>query len=77
MDELIEILDKYEIFTITEALKDCKSIFDLLCIVNYLLEDILDLTIYNIGTEQEQKDFEELQKIKDKILMIKNNNKED
>ena len=33
MDELIEILEKYENFTITEALKDCKSIFDLLCII--------------------------------------------
>lgn len=74
MDELIEILEKYEIFTITEALKDCKSIFDLLCIINYLLGDVIDLTRYNIETEQEQKDFEELQKIKDKILVIKNNN---
>ena len=74
MDELIEILEKYENFTITEALKDCKSIFDLLCIINYLLDDIIDLTRYNIETEQEQKDFEELQKIKGKILIIKNNN---
>lgn len=74
MDELIEILEKYEIFTITEALKDCKSIFDLLCIINYLLGDVIDLTRHNIETEQEQKDFEELQKIKDKILVIKNNN---
>ena len=74
MDELIEILEKYENFTITEALKDCKSIFDLLCIVNYLLDDIIDLTKYNIETEQEQKDFEELQKIKNKIRIIKNNN---
>ena len=74
MDELIEILEKYEIFTITEALKDCKSIFDLLCIINYLLGDVIDLTRHNIETEQEQKDFKELQKIKDKILVIKNNN---
>ena len=40
----------------------------------YLLDDIIDLTRYNIETEQEQKDFEELQKIKGKILIIKNNN---
>ena len=74
MDELIEILEKYENFTITESLKDCKSIFDLLCIINYLLGDVIDLTRHNIETEQEQKDFKELQKIKDKILVIKNNN---
>ena len=73
MDELIEILEKYENFSITEALKDCKSIFDLLCIINYLLDDIIDLTRYNIEIEQEQKDFNELIKIKDKILTIKNN----
>ena len=74
MDELIEILEKHENFTITEALKDCKSIFDLLCIINYLLYDIIDLIRYNIESEQEKKDFEELQKIKNKILIIKNNN---
>ena len=74
MDELIEILEKYEIFTITEALQDCKSIFDLLCIINYLLGDVINLTRYNIETEQDKENFEELQKIKDKILIIKNDN---
>lgn len=74
MEELLKIFEKYENFTITEALKDCKNTFDLLCIVNYLLSDIIDETRNNIEDEDDQKDFNELIKIKDKILIIKNKN---
>lgn len=73
--ELSEILKECENFTITEALYNTnKNSFDLLCIVNYLLGDILNLTRYEIETEEEEKDFQELIKIKDKILEIKNRN---
>lgn len=74
MEELLKILEKYENFTITEALKDCKSTFDLLCIINYLLNDVIDETRNNIEDEDDQEDFNELIKIKDKILIIKNKN---
>lgn len=73
--ELTEILKECENFTIAEALYNTdKNNFDLLCIVNYLLGDILNLTRYEIETEEEEKDFQELIKIKDKILEIKNRN---
>ena len=72
--ELIEILEKYEIFTITEALKELKSPYELLCIINNILYDIINLTRYEIETKEQKKDFEELKKIKDKILIIKNKN---
>lgn len=73
--ELAEILKECENFTIAEALYNTdKNSFDLLCIVNYLLGDILNLTRYEIETEEEDKDFQELIKIKDKILEIKNRN---
>lgn len=71
---LSQILKKFENFTISESLKESKNTFDLLCIVNYLLENIIDLTRYEIEIEQQAKDFEDLKKIKDKILLIKNNN---
>lgn len=71
---LENILSQCENFTITEALKESKNTFDLLCIINYLLDNVIDLTRYEIETKQEQKDFEELKKIKDKILKIKNRN---
>ena len=74
MDDLLEVLEKYENFTITEALKDCKSTFDLLCIINYLLGDVIDETRKNIEGEDDQDDFNEHLKIKDKILTIKNKN---
>lgn len=74
MDELIEILEKYENFTITEALKEIKSPYDLLCIINNILYDVIDLTRYELETEEQKQDFEELKKIKDKILIIKNKN---
>lgn len=74
MDELIEILEKYENFTITEALKESKSVYDLLCIINNILYDVIDLTRYELETEEQKQDFEELKKIKDKILIIKNKN---
>lgn len=73
--ELAEILKECENFTVAEALYNTdKNSFDLLCIVNYLLGDILNLTSYEIETEEEYKDFQELIKIKDKILEIKNRN---
>ena len=74
MDELEKILENKENYTITQALKETKSTFDLLCIINYILYDIIDETRYNIENKQQQKDFEDLQKIKDKILSIKNRN---
>lgn len=74
IEDLANILEKYESFTITEALTECKNTFDLLCIVNYLLDNIINLTRYELETEQQRQDFEELKKIKDKILIIKNNN---
>ena len=78
MEELIKILEEKENFTITEALtQTSKTPFDLLCIINYLLADILDLTRYERETEQDEKDYQELIKIKDKILEIKNRNIEE
>ena len=74
MDELLKVLENKENYTITQALKETKSTFDLLCIINYILYDIIDETRYNIENKQQQKDFEDLQKIKDKILSIKNRN---
>lgn len=74
MEELLKTLEKYENFTITEALKDCKSTFDLLCIINYLLGNVIDETRNNIEDEDDQEDFNELLKIKDKILIIKTKN---
>lgn len=73
---LSNIIERNQIenFTIVEALKECKNTFDLLCIVNYLLDNIIDLTRYEIETEQQQKDFNELIKVKDIILNIKNKN---
>lgn len=65
--------NKIENFTITEALKECKSTFDLICIVNYLLDDIIDLTSFETGTIEEQQNFNRLLKIKDMIFKIKNN----
>lgn len=74
MNDFIERLKDYENFTIVEALKETKTTFDLLSIINYLLYDILDSIQYEIETEEEKQDFKELQKIKDKILIIKNKN---
>ena len=74
MNDFIERLKDYENFTIAEALKETKTTFDLLSIINYLLYDILDSIQYEIETEEEKQDFKELQKIKDKILIIKNKN---
>lgn len=70
---LRDIIEKNQIenFTITEALKECKSTFDLLCIVNYLLDDIIDLTECKTYTIEEQQNFKRLLKIKDMILKIK------
>lgn len=71
---LRDIIERNQIenFTITEALKECKSTFDLLCIVNYLLDDIIDLIRidlirYEKGTIIEQQNFNRLLKIKDMI----------
>ena len=74
MDKLIETLEKYEVFTITEALRETKSTFELLCIINNILYDVIELTRYELETEEQKQDFEELIKIKDKILIIKNKN---
>ena len=75
IEKLAEILEEKENFTITEALLQTnKTPFDLLCIINYILADILDLTRYELETEQDKKDYDELIKIKDKILEIKNRN---
>ena len=75
MNELIELLEKSENFTIAEALYSTdKTSFDLLCIINYILGDILMLTAYELETEQDNKDYKELVKIKNKILEIKNRN---
>lgn len=75
MDELIELLNNKENFTIAEAIYQTdKTSFDLLCIINYILGDILRLTAYELETEQDNKDYKELIKIKNKILEIKNRN---
>ena len=75
MNELIALLEKSENFTIAEALYSTdKTSFDLLCIINYILGDILRLTAYELETEQDNKDYKELVKIKNKILEIKNRN---
>lgn len=75
MDELIKILEEKENFTIAEALYNTnKTNFDLLCIINYILGDVLRLTAYELETEQDEKDYKELIKIKNKILEIKNRN---
>lgn len=74
MEKLIETLEQYANFTITESLKQSKNTFDLLCIVNYLLDDIIDNTRHEIETNEDKKDFETLKKIKDDILQIKKRN---
>lgn len=74
IEYLANILENFEAFTISEAINESKSSFDVLCIINYLLGDIIDATRYEIENEQQQQQFNELMKIKDKILMIKNNN---
>lgn len=74
MEKLIETLQQYENFTITESLKDCKDTFDLLCIINYLLDDVIDNIRYELETNEDEKDFETLKKIKDDILQIKKRN---
>lgn len=71
---LLTLLKNYENFTITEALKETKTTYDLLCIINNILYDVIDLTRYELETEEQKQDFEELKKIKDKILIIKNKN---
>ena len=74
MEKLIETLQQYENFTITESLKESKNTFDLLCIINYLLDDVIDNIRYELETNEDKKDFETLKKIKDDILQIKNRN---
>ena len=71
---LANILEQCEAFTISEAINKSKNTFDMLCVVNYLLGDIIDATRYEIETEQQQIDYNNLIKIKDVILNIKNNN---
>lgn len=71
---LSNILEQCEAFTISEAINKAKSSFDVLCIINYLIGDVIDATRYEIETEQQQVDYNNLIKIKDIILNIKNNN---
>ena len=71
---LSNILEQCEAFTISEAINEAKSPFDMLCIVNYLLGDIIDAARYEIETAQQQHDYNKLIEIKDIILNIKNNN---
>lgn len=68
------ILKQCEAFTISEAISKYKEPFDTLCIVNYLISDIIDLTRNELETEQDVLYFNELIEIKDKILKIKNAN---
>lgn len=75
LTELTELLENSENFTIAEALYNTnKTPFDLLCIINYILGDVLTLTAYELETKQDKKNYNELVKIKDKILEIKNKN---
>ena len=71
---LANILEQCENFTISEAINQSKNAFDVLSIVNYLIGDVIDATRYEIETEQQQIDYNNLIKIKDVILNIKNNN---
>lgn len=68
----IEELDQDKLFRLSEEINEKGEAFDLLVLINCLLYDLLEKTRYNQETEQDKKTFEELQKIKDKILKIKN-----
>lgn len=74
VEYLSNILEQCEAFAISEAINHSKNTFDMLCIVNYLLDNILNNTRYEIETEQQQHDYNKLIEIKDNILQIKNNN---
>ena len=74
IEYLTNILEQFEPFTIAEATSNAKSAFDMLCVVNYLLDNILNNVRYEIETEQQQIDYNKLIEIKDNILQIKNNN---
>jgi len=71
---LSNILEQCEAFTISEAINRSKNSFDVLCVINYLIGDVIDATRYEIETEQQQSDYNKLIEIKDIILNIKNNN---
>ena len=68
----IDMLDLDKDFLLAEEITDKAEPLDILQIVNNLLYNLLDLTRYDIETEEEEKDFKELEEIKDKILYIKN-----
>lgn len=72
VEYLENILEQVEPFTIAEATSKTKNAFDMLCVVNYLLYDIIDAIYYEQETERDHETFEKLQKIKDDILEIKN-----
>lgn len=67
-----ELIENLEPYSIAQIIGENKNAFDILCTINYILADLLDLLKYNIETEEEQKDFDKLIKIKDLILEIKN-----
>lgn len=71
-EKLVEIFERLEPYSIAQLIGENKEPFDILCTINYLLADLLELVRYNIETEEEQKDFNELANIKDIIITIKN-----
>lgn len=70
--EITKLIENLEPYAIAQIIGENKNSFDILCTINYILADLLDLLRYNIETEEEQKDFDKLTKIKDTILEIKN-----
>ena len=72
IEYLTNILEQFEAFTIAEAISNSKSAFDMLCVVNYLLYDIIDAVYYEQVTERDHATTEQLVKVKDVILEIKN-----
>ena len=72
IEYLTNILEQFEPFTIAEATSNAKSAFDMLCVVNYLLYDIIDAVYYEQVTERDHTTMEQLEKVKDIILEIKN-----
>lgn len=71
MEDLLKLLDNTENYDIVQLLIDCKSEADLLNIAYYILTGILDLIVYNIETDEEKKDYKEIEKIVEKLQQIK------
>lgn len=58
-------------FLLAEEIAEKGEAVDMLAIINNLLYNLLDALRYEQETEEEEKDYKKLEKIKDEILLIK------